>query len=99
MPNLDLTLTLTAGLTVALAFGFLAVRLGLPSIVGYLLAGVLIGPYTPGYIANHEVAQQLADIGVILLMFGVGLHFHVKDLLAVRHIALTGAFCEIVVVA
>ena len=99
MHNLDLILTLTAGLAVALVFGFLAVRFKLPSIVGYLLAGLLIGPYTPGYIANHEMAQQLAEIGVILLMFGVGLHFHLKDLWAVRRVALTGAFCEIAVVA
>jgi monovalent cation:H+ antiporter-2, CPA2 family len=99
MPNLDLILTLTAGLGVALVFGFLALRFRLPSIVGYLLAGLLIGPYTPGYIANHEMAQQLAEIGVILLMFGVGLHFHLKDLWAVRRVALTGAFCEITVVA
>ena len=61
MPNLDRILTLTAGLAFALAFGFLAVRYKLPSIVGYLIAGLLIGPYTPGYIANHEMAQQLAD--------------------------------------
>ena len=80
MHNLDLILTLTAGLAVALVFGFLAVRFKLPSIVGYLLAGLLIGPYTPGYIANHQMAQQLAEIGVILLMFGVGPHFHLKDL-------------------
>jgi CPA2 family monovalent cation:H+ antiporter-2 len=99
MPNLDLIVTLTAGLAVALAFGFLAVRFKLPSVVGYLIAGLLIGPYTPGYIANHEMAQQLAEIGVILLMFGVGLHFHLKDLWAVRRVALTGAFCEIAVLA
>ena len=99
MDNLDLILTLTAGLTAALVFGFLALRFQLPSIVGYLLAGLLIGPYTPGYIANHAIAQQLAEIGVILLMFGVGLHFHLKDLLAVRRVALTGAFCEITIVA
>jgi CPA2 family monovalent cation:H+ antiporter-2 len=99
MPNLDLILTLTAGLAVALIFGFVALRFGLPSIVGYLVAGLLIGPYTPGYIANHAIAQQLAEIGVILLMFGVGLHFHLKDLLAVRRVALTGAICEITVLA
>lgn len=99
MANLDLILTLTAGLAVALAFGFLALRFQLPSIVGYLLAGLLIGPYTPGYIANHQIAQQLAEIGVVLLMFGVGLHFHLKDLLAVWRVALTGAFCEITIVA
>ncbi len=99
MPNLDLILTLTTGLAVALVFGFLAVRLRLPSIVGYLLAGLLIGPYTPGYIANHEMAQQIAEIGVILLMFGVGLHFHLKDLWAVRRVALTGAISETAILA
>ena len=99
MPKPDLILTLTAGLTVALVFGFVALRVRLPSIVGYLLAGLLIGPYTPGYIANHEIAQQIAEIGVILLMFGVGLHFHLKDLWAVRHVALTGAFCETTILA
>jgi monovalent cation:H+ antiporter-2, CPA2 family len=99
MPHADLILTLTAGLAVALVFGFLAIQIRLPSIVGYLVAGLLLGPYTPGYIANHEMAQQLAEIGVILLMFGVGLHFHLKDLWAVRRVALTGAFCEIAVLA
>lgn len=99
MHNPDLVLTLTAGFAVALVFGFLALRFRLPSIVGYLLAGLLLGPYTPGYIANHEIAQQLAEIGVILLMFGVGLHFHLKDLLAVRRVALTGAICEITILA
>jgi CPA2 family monovalent cation:H+ antiporter-2 len=92
-----LILTLAAGLAAALGFGFLAVRLRLPPIVGYLAAGLLIGPYTPGFTANHDIAQQLAEIGVILLMFGVGLHFHVKDLLAVRKVALTGALLDIAI--
>ena len=99
MPHPDLILTLTVGFAVALVFGFLAVQVRLPSIVGYLVAGLLLGPYTPGYIANHEMAQQLAEVGVILLMFGVGLHFHLKDLWAVRRVALTGAFCEIAILA
>jgi len=66
-------------------------KLGLSPIVGYLLAGVVIGLHTPGFVADVAIAQQLAEIGVILLMFGVGLHFHLKNLLAVRKIAVTGA--------
>jgi len=93
--NLDLILTLTGGLTAALALGFLTQKLKLSPIVGYLLAGVLVGPFTPGYVANHELAAQCAEIGVILLMFGVGLHFHLQDLLAVRKIAIPGAVAQI----
>lgn len=95
MHNVELILTLTAALTGALILGFLALRVHLPPIVGYLLAGVLIGPHTPGYVADRGLAEQLAEIGVILLMFGVGLHFHLKDLLAVRKIAVTGALVQI----
>ena len=98
MHNLDLILTLTAGFATALLFGVVAHRMRLPAIVGYLIGGLLIGPYTPGFTANHEIAQQLAEVGVILLMFGVGLHFHLKDLLAVRRVAVTGALVEIVTV-
>jgi monovalent cation:H+ antiporter-2, CPA2 family len=97
MHNTDLILTLTSGLAFALVFGFIALRLRLPPIVGYLIAGLLIGPYTPGYTANREIAEQLAEIGVILLMFGIGLHFHVKDLLKVRGVAVTGALTQIAV--
>lgn len=89
--DLDLILTLTSALTGALAFGYITHRFGLSPIVGYLLAGVLIGPYTPGFIGNVQAAQQLAEIGVILLMFGVGLHFHLKDLLSVKGVAVPGA--------
>jgi CPA2 family monovalent cation:H+ antiporter-2 len=89
--NLDLILTLTGGLAAALAFGYVTHRLGLSPIVGYLLAGVAVGPNTPGFVANREIAEQLAEVGVILLMFGVGLHFHFRELLAVRRIALPGA--------
>jgi len=96
MHNTELILTLTTGLGAALLFGFLALRLKLPPIVGYLVAGLLLGPYTPGFVADRGLADQLAEIGVILLMFGVGLHFHVKDLLAVRRIAITGALVQIV---
>lgn len=95
--NLDLLLTLTGGLAAALVLGYITHRLGLSPIVGYLLAGVVVGPKTPGFVANHELAEQLAEIGVILLMFGVGLHFHLKDLLAVRRIAIPGALVQSVV--
>lgn len=91
MQHLDLILTITSGLAAALVLGYVTQRLGLSPIVGYLLAGVAVGPNTPGYIANPELAEQLAEIGVILLMFGVGLHFHFKELLAVRRVAMPGA--------
>ena len=81
----------------ALVLGFVAVRLRLPAIIGYLLAGVLIGPHTPGMVADGEIAAQLAEIGVMLLMFGVGLHFSLADLLSVRKIALPGAVLKILV--
>jgi len=92
MPHhLDLLTTLTGGLMAALTLGYLTHRLGLSPIVGYLLAGVVVGPHTPGFVGNRELADQMAELGVILLMFGVGLHFHWKELLAVRRIALPGA--------
>src|SRR5262245_3545919 len=87
--------TIAAAFGLALILGFLAARLKLPALVGYLVAGVLIGPATPGFVADVELAGQLADIGVMLLMFGVGLHFSLKDLLAVRRIALPGAIAQI----
>ncbi len=95
--NLDLILTLTSGLAAALVLGYLTQWLGLSPIVGYLLAGVAVGPHTPGFAANPMLANQLAEVGVILLMFGVGLHFHLKELLAVRRIAVPGAIGQIVV--
>jgi CPA2 family monovalent cation:H+ antiporter-2 len=95
--NLDLILTLTGGLTAALAFGLLTQALRLSPIVGYLLAGVVIGPFTPGFVAHAELAEQLAEIGVILLMFGVGLHFHLDELLAVKGIAIPGAIVQIMI--
>jgi CPA2 family monovalent cation:H+ antiporter-2 len=95
--ELTLISTIAVGFGAALALGFLAVRLRLPAIVGYLLAGVLLGPATPGFVADLELANQLAEIGVMLLMFGVGLHFSVEDLLAVRRIAVPGAVVQIVV--
>ena len=87
--------TLAVALGIALVFGLVALRLRLPAIVGYLLAGVVIGPFTPGFIADLELSQQLAEVGVILLMFGVGLHFSFKDLMAVRRIAIPGALAQI----
>ena len=93
----DVTLitTLAAALGLALILGFLAVRLKLPPIVGYLIAGILIGPWTPGFVADTGVAQQLAEFGVVLLMFGVGIHFSLEELLSVRRISLPGAIAQI----
>jgi monovalent cation:H+ antiporter-2, CPA2 family len=84
------------GFVSAFLFGMLAQRLRLPPLVGYLIAGIAIGPFTPGFVGDAELAAQLAEIGVILLMFGVGLHFSIKDLIAVRTIALPGAIVQIV---
>src|SRR3954466_11066795 len=94
--NLELLVTLTGGLAAALILGYVTHRIGLSPIVGYLLAGIAVGPNTPGFVANHALAEQLAEIGVILLMFGVGLHFHVEDLLAVRLVAVPGAIGQAV---
>lgn len=91
MHDISLITTIAFGLTSALIFGLLAKRLGLAPIVGYLLAGVMVGPYTPGFVGDVNLAKQLAEIGVMLLMFGVGLHFHFDDLMAVRSIAVPGA--------
>lgn len=98
MPHADsLILTLVGGFVLAFIFGMAANRLKLSPLVGYLLAGVAVGPFTPGYVADTELAPQLAEIGVILLMFGVGLHFSPKDLIQVRRVALPGALVQIVV--
>ncbi len=98
MPH-DTTLigTVVAGLGVAFLMGALAHRLRISPIAGYLLAGILVGPFTPGFVADTGLAMQLAEIGVILLMFGVGLHFSLKDLLSVRRIAVPGAIAQIAV--
>jgi CPA2 family monovalent cation:H+ antiporter-2 len=96
MHETELIGTIAVGLTAAFVGGLLAVRLGLPTIVGYLLAGVAVGPFTPGFVADEGLAPQLAEIGVILLMFGVGNHFSLKDLLAVRGVAVPGALGQIV---
>lgn len=88
---LPLITTVAATLTAAWVFGLITQKLGLSPIVGYLLAGMLVGPNTPGFVAKVEIAAELSEIGVILLMFGVGLHFHLADLLRVRRVALPGA--------
>jgi CPA2 family monovalent cation:H+ antiporter-2 len=89
--------TIVAGLGLAFIFGAIANRFRIPPIVGYLLAGIVVGPRTPGFVADQALAPELAEIGVILLMFGVGLHFSLKDLLSVRTIAVPGAIVQIVV--
>ncbi len=87
--------TIVGGLVLAFVFGAIANRFRLPPLVGYLFAGILVGPYTPGFVADQSLAPELAEIGVILLMFGVGLHFSLKDLLSVRGIAVPGAIVQI----
>jgi monovalent cation:H+ antiporter-2, CPA2 family len=95
--NVTLITTIAAALGLALIVGLIAARLKLPPLVGYLIAGIIIGPATPGFVADLELSSQLAEIGVMLLMFGVGLHFTLDDLLAVRQIALPGAIVQIAV--
>jgi len=92
--NFSLVMTLASGFSLALLFGFIAERLKIPALVGYLFAGVLIGPATPGFVADVGVASELSEIGVMLLMFGVGLHFSLEDLLAVKRIAVPGAIAQ-----
>jgi CPA2 family monovalent cation:H+ antiporter-2 len=86
--------TLAIGLVLAFSLGVLAHRLKLPPLVGYLLAGIALGPFTPGFVADQSIANQLAEVGVILLMFGVGLHFSLEELLSVRGIAIPGAVAQ-----
>jgi CPA2 family monovalent cation:H+ antiporter-2 len=86
--------TLAIGLVLAFSLGVLAHRLKLPPLVGYLLAGIALGPFTPGFVADQNIANQLAEVGIILLMFGVGLHFSLEDLLSVRGIAIPGALAQ-----
>ena len=96
MPHDDsLILTLVAGFVLAFVLGMLALRLKLSPLVGYLCAGVVVGPFTPGWVADTGLAPQLAEIGVILLMFGVGLHFSPADLLKVRNVAVPTALVQI----
>lgn len=92
--NISLITTIAAGFGIALIFGFAAERIKVPALVGYLVAGIIIGPATPGFIADVHIASQLLEIGVMLLMFGVGLHFSLKDLLAVKGIAVPGAVAQ-----
>ncbi|PZW63597.1 CPA2 family monovalent cation:H+ antiporter-2 [Pseudomonas sp. URMO17WK12:I1] len=89
--------TIAAGFVLAYLFGSLANRLRLSPLVGYLLAGVIVGPFTPGFVADKELSHEISEIGVILLMFGVGLHFSLKDLMSVKHIAIPGAVVQIAV--
>ncbi len=93
--EMDIILTLAGGLSAALILGFITQKFKMSPILGYLLAGILVGPYSPGFVADAQTASQFAEIGVILLMFGVGLHFHLKDLMAVKKIALPGAIVQI----
>src|SRR5215203_2655933 len=91
MHDLPLITTIAAAFSAAWVLGIITHKLKLSPIVGYLLAGIIIGPHTPGFVGDVHLAQQLAEVGVILLMFGVGLHFHLKDLLAVKNVAVPGA--------
>ena len=92
----DVTLiaTVAMGVLAALVGGLVARRLRLPVIVGYLVGGVLVGPSTPGFVADHESAMQFAELGVIFMMFGVGLHFSLRDLASVKHVAVPGALLQ-----
>ena len=97
MHDLSLLVNIALALGYALAGGVVARRLGLPTIVGYLLAGVALGPFTPGFTGDIGAIQQLAEFGVILLMFGIGLHFSFRDLWQVRDIAIPGALVQMAV--
>lgn len=97
MENVEFILSITFGLALALTFGFVTQKLKLSPIVGYLIAGFIVGPHTPGMIVNEHLASELAEVGIILLMFSVGLHFHPKDLMSVQKIALPGSLMEIAV--
>src|SRR5512137_1916058 len=94
MHEVPLLINITLALVVAFCGGLIARRIGLPTIVGYLLAGIAIGPFTPGFVGDVETIQQLAELGVIFLMFGVGLHFSFTDLWRVRDIAIPGALLQ-----
>jgi len=97
MHEVTLIATITISLGLAFVLGFLAQRLSLPPLIGYLVAGIVVGPFLTGYVADSALAAQLAEIGIMLMMFGVGLHFSVADLLAVRRIAIPGAIGQIVI--
>lgn len=97
MEHLDIVLILTMGFALASLFAYIAQRLKLSPILGYLFAGFIIGPYSPGYVADSNIAEQLAEIGVILMLFGVGMHFKIEDLMNVKYIAIPGAVFQTVV--
>ena len=98
MPHdVDLIILLAVGFGMALIFGYIAARLRLPPLIGYLVAGIIISPNTPGVVGDMQLANQLAELGVMFLMFGVGMHFSLKDLIQVRRIALPGAILQIAV--
>ena len=99
MANQTLIATIVVGLGLAFVFGAAAHRLRIPLLIGYILAGVVIGPFTPGYVADQALALQLAEVGVILLMFGVGLHFSLHDLLSVKAVAIPGAIGQMAIVS
>src|ERR671923_541135 len=96
MHEVTLLINIAVALVVAFFGGLIARRIGLPTIVGYLLAGIAIGPFTPGFVGDTETISQLAELGVIFLMFGVGLHFSLQDLWRVRSIAIPGATGQII---
>ena len=96
MHDTTLIVTITLGFGLALVLGLIAVRIGLPPIVGYLVAGIVVGPHSPGFVADAQIASQLADVGVVLLMFGVGLHFSLEDLLSVKRIAIPGTIAQLI---
>ena len=98
MPHdIDLIILLAVGFGLALVFGYLAARIRLPPLIGYLIAGIILSPNTPGIVADMHLANQLAELGVMFLMFGVGMHFSLSDLMQVRRIALPGAILQIAV--
>ncbi|NDE64910.1 MAG: hypothetical protein EB022_03975, partial [Proteobacteria bacterium] len=96
--SVNLIALLATGFGLALVFGYLANYLKIPSLVGYLLAGVIIGPFTPGYVGDQQLASQLAEVGVILLMFGVGLHFSIHDLDRLKKTAIPSALINIIII-
>ena len=99
MHDLTMLTTLAGGLAMALVLGWVTRRLGLSTLVGYIMAGIVVGPFTPGFVADARLASQMAEIGVILLMFGVGMHFHPQDLLRVWRLAVPGAIAQTAVAA
>ena len=95
--GIGLLFTLTSGLTVALLLGYIAHRIKLSPLVGYLIAGILVSPHSPGIVANITIARQCAEIGIVLLMFGVGMHFKLKDLISVKNVVIAGALSQIAI--